>query len=163
MTRTFNVADEVEDLAYDFTKALPGVPGAAGAIPEPSAKQIAGFFTAIAQLIRDQLDLSKPDSDSGAAFDPENPADLMRALDSFTEAQFVKVSKQMCAAHAKLCSNTPSEAILAKLPYRHQQAFFGWVQGMFLPNQSSAATSPSPAAQNSDSSTTSPAANSATA
>lgn len=160
MTRTFNIVDEVEDLAFDFTKALPNVPGASGAIPEPSAKQIGAFFTAIAQVIRDQVDLGKDDDES--EFDPKNPADLMRALDSFTEAQFVKVSKQMCAAHAKLCSNTPSEAILSKLPYRHQQAFFGWVQESFLPNQSSAATSPSPAAQTDASSTTSPAGNSVT-
>lgn len=151
MTNTFDASEQVDDLAYDFTKWAG--PGASGEIPEPNAKQIAKFFSTIAQMIRDEQD--------GPKLDPENPADLLRALDSLDEAKFVKMSKAMCDAYGALCSGTPSAAMIAKLPWRIQQAFFGWIQGQFLPTEPTAATSPSPAAGTSESSTTSPASTSA--
>lgn len=152
MTNTFTAGDEVEDLAYDFTKYIPGA-AATGEIPEPSSKQIARFFSKMAQTARDMMDTS--------TFDPDNPAELLHALDSLDEAQFTKMNDGMVAAYAHLCGNTPSEATLKKLPWRVQQAFFGWVQGHFLPNLSTGATSPSAADQNGAGSTTTPAASSA--
>lgn len=133
----FVAGDEVDEMEYDFTQYVTG-PAAEGSIPEPSSKQVAAFYKVIGQALRNQLGIIL--DEDGNEKDLTQGQMMAAVLGQLDDVQFSKIDKEMTAAVAKLCSGTPSETVLGKLPYRPKQQFFGWIYGQFLPNLSTGVT-----------------------
>lgn len=127
----FVAAEEVEPLNFDF-KPYGTDDENVGVIPEPSSDQIQQFRTTVSELIQQEL----PDIDDEASI-----AVLRRALIAAIGKDQTELQQKMLQALADVCSNRPSFDLLHHLPWRHQQAFTGWISGIFLlPNASTLAT-----------------------
>jgi hypothetical protein len=116
---SFNAAEAVEDLTYDFTKY---VEGAQGSIPEPSGDEIETYRTTIFGAIQ-ELGLSPSDIQGGVS-----GIDFDKMFGLVDKAQGLELT--MLDASASL-TKIPAE-VVRQLPFRVQRAFSGWVMGLFF-------------------------------
>lgn len=136
---SFDAATAVEQLDYDFT----AYDADKGVIPEPSTGQMEAYFNEvreIAQRARKLQESAKKMQErekSGDAMSDEEAQEVLAAMDEFSLAKF---QSEMSAAIARLCSDSPSEDQLAKLPHRVLQAFMKWISGEFRPEAGVATT-----------------------
>lgn len=130
----FKLEDELDELSYDFrTKANPD--GAHGVIPEPSSKQIQVFQRKLRKLVGPAIEQMA----AAPEMTMKERAELMTK--DVDEAEAESKFRESLAAVAALCSNQPSVEDIAALPYRAQQAFIGWIVGVFMnPEASTPAT-----------------------
>ena len=143
----FILADAVEELTFDF-----GEYGPKGTIPEPTAKQIQAFRKTIAEMLADML----PEGNT----DDQSPEEMRKVLIEVIGRDQTEIQQKILHAIADVCSDEPSFEVLDKLPYRHQQAFSGWISGVFLlPQTPMPATNGSVAGQGTGPSSTSRSAN----
>lgn len=127
----FVASEVVDELTYDFKPF-----GPEGKILEPSATQIQNFRTSLAAMFEDMVP-------EGLGEDAERDAEkLQKLIRDFIGRDQTEMWQKMLHAIADVCSDDPSFDVLDKLPYRHQQAFIGWISGVFLlPQMPTPATS----------------------
>jgi hypothetical protein len=120
----FILADEVEELKYNFEPF-----GPKGNILEPSAAQIQSFRQSIADMLANLLpeELDKPEQT-----DEQKASELRRLLIKTLGEDQTATQQKALHALAEVCSDSPSFDVLNALPWRHQQAFSGWISGVFL-------------------------------
>jgi hypothetical protein len=129
----FVLKDAVEELTYDFEpypvssqKDMDEFEGKRkGTIPEPSATQIQNFRTSIAELLSEMIPEGLDDEVTKAV-------EMRKALLEVIAKDQTAMQQKSLHALAEVCSNQPSFDVLNALPYRHQQAFSGWITGVFL-------------------------------
>lgn len=111
----FKASEEVEELSYDFN------PFAAekGVIPEPTSDQIDAYRQSLVGGLRD-LGVDPQKLQAGVSLDEFS--NLMEKSKDFEDATL--------AATAELTGL--SLDVLKSLPYRVQQAFLGWMMGLFF-------------------------------
>lgn len=131
----FILKDEVEELTYDFEPFIKAEDGGKGQIPEPSAAQIQQFRTTVAQMLSEML----PDADTNP--DTQDPVQMRKMVLEVIGRDQTEIQQKLLHTIAEVCSGKPSFDVLNELPYRHQQAFSGWITGEFLlPNAPTPAT-----------------------
>jgi hypothetical protein len=127
----FVASEQVDDLTYDFSPF-----GPRGEIPEPSSAQIQSFRNAVASMYTEMI----PDGD---ADQPATGAELRTLINDFIGRDQTEMLEKLLQSVSDVCSGHPSFDELQGLPYRHQQAFTGWITGVFLlPPQPTPATRP---------------------
>ena len=125
----FIASEAVEELAYDFT----AIGGNKGTIPEPSAAQMQTFRHVIAELFEEGVPEDIPDTTKAA----ELRLAIIRTLGEDT----TEIQEKTLHAIADVCSDNPSFDELTSLPFRHQQAFSGWLtEQLLLPQTLTPAT-----------------------
>lgn len=115
----FVAKDQVDALDFNFEPY-----GPSGEIPEPSASQIQNFRSAIAEMFGELL----PEDTK----EEEQSATLVKKVMEYLGRDTTEIQQKILHAVADVCSDSPSFDTLEKLPYRHQQAFVGWISGVFL-------------------------------
>lgn len=115
----FVASEQVDELTYDFKPH-----GPEGTIPEPSATQIQDFRQAIAQMFQDMV---PEDMD-----DEAKAVSAVKRVVEFLGKDTSEEQQKILQTVAAVCSDNPSFDVLDKLPYRHQQAFIGWLSGVLL-------------------------------
>jgi hypothetical protein len=139
---SFDAATAVEQLDYDFTK----YGGGKGDIPEPTTGQLASYFNEIRdiagrarelQAAAKKMSEAQADDTTEDSVSDDEAQEIIAAMDKFSLEEF---QHEMSSAVARLCSDSPSEEQLAKLPYRVLQAFIKWISGEFRPEKAAAAT-----------------------
>lgn len=121
----FNIADELEDLTYDFRPYV----DAHGVVPEPTETMIKNFRKAMRKNIGDHLEKIATEED------PKKKQELVKAAvqdGSISEESMDKKIDAMYAAVARVCQNEPSYDQIKGLPWRGQRVFVGWVIGKLL-------------------------------
>lgn len=119
MAANFVLAEEVEALGYNFEPY-----GKAGSIPEPSGEQINAFRKSVSEVLQQALG-------EDVKIDDENQ-EWARRLVKVLGEDTSEIQHKLLLAIAEVCSDKPSYDELKALPYRAQQAFSGWVMGVFL-------------------------------
>lgn len=119
----FVAHEAVEPLDYDFTHFMDG-PEAKGTVPEPSQQAMAAYRKAVLAVVQEYKDVQDIDPNE---LDGE-------ALEKMTE-RAEELESRMDQLTARLCKNTPSVEILAKLPWRHKLLFSRWLQEQFDPGK----------------------------
>jgi len=114
----FVLQDKVEDLTYDFSPH-----GDKGVVPEPSSLQIQNFRVALSELFNE---MPVPNVDDAT------PVAMLQQVSKYLGADTTEMNDKLVHAIADVCSDHPSYDDLSSLPFRAQQAFFGWVVGIFL-------------------------------
>lgn len=122
MSTTFNLAEELDELAFDFrTKGNPRA--AHGVIKEPSTEQLDRFTATIRKLnLETQVEVEQNKDKS--------PSELMALLAAQPEND--DSMKPLIQAVSDVCSGFPSVEDIASLPFRAQKVFFGWITGQLL-------------------------------
>jgi hypothetical protein len=115
----FILSEHVDELTFDFTPY-----GPEGKIIEPTAGQIQNFRSALAGLFQELIP-----EDEGQ---PANPVELAKRVTEYVSRDQTEILYKILHAVAAVCSDSPSFDVLEGLPYRHQQAFVGWISGVFL-------------------------------
>lgn len=119
MASSFILVDQVENLDYNFTPY-----GDSGTIPEPSGEQINSFRKGVAAVMAEALGEDEKIE--------EGSQEWARRVVDVLGKDTAEIQEKMLHVIAEVCSDKPSFDDLKKLPYRAQQAFSGWVMGMFL-------------------------------
>jgi len=130
----FVLADEVEDLKFNFEpyplSTQKDVDEFAdlrvGVIPEPTSAQIQNFRTSIAEMLTEML------PDESPSLVEDDPIKLRKLLLATIGKDQTVTQQKALHAIADVCSGKPSFDVLNALPWRHQQAFSGWISGIFL-------------------------------
>lgn len=123
----FVLNEQVEELRYDFSPH-----GGSGVIPEPSALQIRDFRRYLATAIGDMPEVPE---------EGLKTTELVKKVAEYLGRDTSEIEAKTLHAIADVCSDNPSYETLDSLPYRHQQAFFGWLVGVLLrPEQPTPAT-----------------------
>lgn len=117
----FNAGAVVEKLEYDFS----AFGGGSGVIAEPSDKLLGDFMAGLKDIAALAQKLV-PDLD-GIPDDPA-PADIAVVLDQLDTDSYVQVMEKMAALHSALCSGTPAEEDILRVPPRIRMLFYGWLQ-----------------------------------
>lgn len=125
----FVASTAVEPLEYDFTGFVDG-PEAKGTVPEPSQQAMAGYRKAVLKIIGEYRDVQDID-----------PAEMTDEELSTMSVRAEELEKRMDELTARLCKNTPSVEVLAKLPWRHKMLFSRWIQEQFNPGKLTSVTS----------------------
>lgn len=120
---SFNSGEEVEGLDYNFSAHG----GGAGRIPEPTAEQITTFR----QFLGAQIDTATG-GDDGDEDEELTQRQQIRRMAEILGRDDSEQSAGILHAIAALCSDNPTYLELSVLPYRVQQAFLGWLTGVFL-------------------------------
>jgi hypothetical protein len=126
---SFDAAVEIEDLDYDFSKFTVGVNAeladqARGIIPEPSGDQIKAFREVMLKVYPTK---EEPDSTGVIRTVLDTEAIRKRTKDT-DQALEIEVQRGL----AKMCSEKPSYELISAMPWRVQQAFFGFIYGVFF-------------------------------
>lgn len=116
----FNAAEAVEPLDYNFKPFV----DAQGTVPEPSADQITAFRKSTMEMYADMV----PEGFDDTAATTE----MVKKVVEFLGADRTEMQEKILHTIADVCSDHPSFDELNALPYRHQQAFAGWLSGVFL-------------------------------
>ena len=116
----FVAKEQVDELTYNFEPW-----GPQGEIPEPSAAQITAFRKGVAEMFEATLPEGMDEGE-------EKQAELVKKVIEFIGRDTSEVQEKILHSVADVCSDRPSYDVLEALPYRHQQAFVGWVTGVFL-------------------------------
>jgi hypothetical protein len=124
----FILSEEVEPLKFNFAPY-----GPEGIIPEPSAAQIQNFRMAVAAMFNDAM----TEQDAIDLDKAENAMELRRIFVATIGKDQTASQQKALQTIADVCSDTPSFDVLNALPWRHQQAFSGWISGVFLLPQTS--------------------------
>lgn len=111
----FTITDQVDALSFDFTPYA-----GSGSIPEPSSEQIESFRRSLAELIAEN---------STATGDGLT---LIQQVQAYLAVDAGQVNEKMLHLTAEVCSDSPSFDDLMALPFRPQQAFLGWIIGVFV-------------------------------
>lgn len=129
----FVAAEAVETLDYDFTSlnANGDERFTKGTIPEPSRELYDNFTDANHKIDREMgLDLEGLTEEIAKV---ENPQEAMliygRAIAAIPEDSRREAAHKRIDVIAELCQGTPPKEEIAALPFRHQEAFFGWLMG----------------------------------
>ncbi|MGE5612678.1 MAG: hypothetical protein ACM3UO_00185 [Bacillota bacterium] len=122
----FDAAAIFEELDYDFTK-FSNAPDAKGIVPEPTRDQINAFREVMAEVYP-----TKKNDKNEDVLDVDAIAARTKEADAALE-------ESILIGLAALCSEQPSLDTLIALPWRIQNAFFGWVFGTFF-GQTAAST-----------------------
>lgn len=130
---SFNAGTVVEPLEWDFTKYKAGK----GVTPEPSDEQLSAFFKAMMAAAQ-----TEGTAELQAITDAGEDQEKMLAAIAALPEDALSGAKAMIAPYAALCSGSPSEAQLAKLPPRVRFAFFTWLSGELRPEASAGAGKP---------------------
>lgn len=135
---TFTLAEELDLLEWDFSpRDTPGA-GPKGIIPEPTSAQLQQFSKAMRQIVGPVMAEAGKDP---ATLSPDEIAAKLAEADAEEEAALAMVD-QLIVAVAAVCSDSPNTDQIRALPYRAQQAFFGWIVGTFMdPKSQGLATS----------------------
>ncbi len=113
------VADGVvEALDWDFRPYV----NAHGTIPEPTDKQIAAFLSGMKAVFKEAK------ADLPQDIDLEDPGMLLGAIDSLDPEVQIRAMSKVAVVYAALCSDTPTEQEISKLPMRVRTIFFNWLQ-----------------------------------
>ena len=145
----FIAEEHVDELSYDFTK----VGGPKGVIPEPTAAQMQAFRHSVAELFAESV----PEDIN---VDEMKAPELRQAVITVLGDDQSELQEKALHAIADVCSDSPSFDQLQALPWRHQQAFSGWLTSiLLLPQTSAPATNGSVAGQGTGPSSTSRSAN----
>lgn len=128
--KSFVAVDEVEELYYNFKPFV----DVEGPIPEPSSIQIRDFRNGFVAMFQESLpDDDTPKSDTDDDGKPKVTAETVKKfiIDVIgeDESELEEKTMQLIAA---VCSDHPSFDELRELPYRHKQAFSGYIAGAFL-------------------------------
>jgi hypothetical protein len=118
----FEAAGVVEALDFDLRPYV----DAHGTIPEPSDRQVAEFMNGMKKVVKEQQDHIP------AGVDPNDPAQLLQALNDLDPETVIKLMAEMSGVYAKVCSGTPTKTQIQGLPIRVRQIFFGWLQSELL-------------------------------
>jgi hypothetical protein len=121
----FVAGDEIDTLTFDFTRYAKG---AKGVIPEPTTEKLRAFQKGLKAVIRESLKNTKEPPANETQL--ESMKRIIGADD--TDELAVMVEARTFELISDLCSGTPSVEQLQKIPYRVQQAFVGWLTGIFL-------------------------------
>jgi hypothetical protein len=121
----FVAGDEIDTLTFDFTRYAKE---AKGVIPEPTAEKLRAFQKGLKAVIRESLKNTKEPPANETQL--ESMKRIIGADD--TDELAVMVEARTFELISDLCSGTPSVEQLQKIPYRVQQAFVGWLTGIFL-------------------------------
>ena len=118
----FKAAEKVSGLDYDFSGIVVAdadaqdlLDHAHGVIPEPSTQ-------ATRRLTARQNDLLGLPPDA-------TPQDRLDALAAKSEEEMLEIDDQQLDIIAELTAGQPSREEIAALPFRHRQAFYGWLLG----------------------------------
>lgn len=115
----FNAATVVEPLDWTFE---PDVPGARGTIREPRDAQIGDYLSAVKKMSA-ELKGRIPEG-----VDPDDPQELLAAIDSLDTDIVVQVHAKMARVYADLCSGSPTTEQILALPLRKRVMFYAWLQ-----------------------------------
>jgi hypothetical protein len=121
----FVAGDEIDTLTFDFTRYAKE---AKGVIPEPTTEKLRAFQKGLKAVIRESLKNTKEPPANETQL--ESMKRIIGADD--TDELAVMVEARTFELISDLCSGTPSVEQLQKIPYRVQQAFVGWLTGIFL-------------------------------
>lgn len=128
----FNASTAVEALDYDFRPFVE----AHGVVPEPSTDQITVYRKAIMDMFEEMIPEGLDDEN-------QKTVDMIHKVVQFLGSDRSEEQEKILHVLADVCSDKPSYDELSALPYRHQQAFAGWVSGIFLlPSMPTPATTP---------------------
>lgn len=121
----FVLAQELDALTYDFR--TDNNPDAShGTIPEPSTTRVEGFKRTVQEVML--LAFGQVEEDQ-----PTTTAGIVALLsDTEKSAERKDAENKLRQALADLCGGSPNADDIAALPYRAQQAFSGWLIGVFL-------------------------------
>lgn len=117
-------------LRYDFTK----FGGKQGTIDDPSDEMIEVYLNKMREIAKE---FGGDDQDE-EALERMSAEELAEHLEGDSRMQIVEAQKQMAAATAILCRETPSEADLLALPFRVRQRFQRWLSERLLNPESEA-------------------------
>lgn len=141
----FKAAEAVDALDFDLSPY-----GPKGTIPEPSREQVDEWFERNLGIDREMgLDADALREEIAEAEDPGDVAMIYgRALARISESERREAARKRIPVMAALCGDALTEEDIRSLPFRHQEAFFGWLTGMFRnptssPNGSGPSTSAS--------------------
>ena len=142
----FDAAEAVEVLEFDFTR----YGGMKGVIPEPSTKKVETFnveMRAFAQEMRDTLSGATGGMDLKALadmkdedFDEGDLDKVVDAIESIPDDMFSQQQERLSGALGRLCSGTPDQDQLMRLPFRVFTAFNKWIVGEIRPEKGTPAT-----------------------
>jgi hypothetical protein len=134
------VADD--DLDFDFS----AFGGPQGTIPEPPRELVEAFnnyFRNAAEKagldVAELAELMVPEAPGEPPSSERMRALVKLSLDHPEANQ--QLDKARIEALVKLCQGTPSKEQITALPYRHQEAFFGWLTSKFARPSSTNGTS----------------------
>lgn len=129
----FKAREKVSGLEYDFSGITVAADGdqelldeAKGVIPEPSTYGVRRMNGRLNDLLGLDADASMEQR--------------LNALASKSEAEMHDIDTEQLDIIAEITSGCPSAQELAALPFRHRQAFYGWLIGE-LANPSAGTTS----------------------
>lgn len=122
----FNAETAVSKLDWDFTTF---VPDAKGVTPEPSVDQAEAFLSAMRDLAAE----ADADDDTGEGDRPVlSDQEALAKFEGMSSEKMRALSEKLIGAFADVCSNNPTREQITALPYRQQQAFFGYIYGQIL-------------------------------
>lgn len=117
----FNAAERVSELSYDFKPFV----DLSGVVPEPSSDQIRDFKHAFSEMVSSALG-------EVAGAQGATPMEQFEMFVQYLGRDTAEIDEKGLHAMATVCSSQPSFDDLASAPYRVQQAFLGWLVGLFL-------------------------------
>lgn len=137
---SFNAGEVVanDDLDFDFAD----VGGPKGTVPEPTRDRLDAYWASV----REGMEVAGLDQERmleaeklGGADTPEGRAALVAIMAEATPEKLSEMTRGRIQAIADLCAGQPSREEIDALPYRVQEAFFGWLLEKFRPRSSNAA------------------------
>lgn len=123
-------------LRYDFKK----FGGVQGIIPDPSDQQLEDFMRGMRDAAKEY---SSEDLDDDKIEDM-SAEELSELLDDDSSMRIKEAQEKIAGLVAELCSGSPNQDELLRLPFRVRQGFLRWLQGKLINPESEAAdTTPS--------------------
>lgn len=119
----FNAETAVSTLDWDFSKF---VADAKGVTPEPSSDQAEAFLAAMRDLA------AEADATDDGERETLTDQQAAERLASMSSEKMRALSEKLIGSVADVCSNCPTREQITALPYRQQQAFFGYIYGQIL-------------------------------
>jgi hypothetical protein len=117
----FNAAERVSELSYDFRPYVQ----LDGVVPEPSSDQIRAFKHSFSEMVTAAVG-------DVAGAQEASPLQQFEIFVQYLGRDTAEIDEKGLHAMADVCSNKPSFDDLTSAPYRIQQAFLGWLVGLFL-------------------------------
>lgn len=128
-TQRFSASTAVGGLEFDFKPY-----GDMGAIPEPSSGLIEAFQKEMASIMKEGMERLP-----GETQNTNDPVVMVRILTEFLSADTRDIEEKILQGCAALCQDSPSFDQQDVLPYRLKRAWIGWLTGVFLDPEASAA------------------------
>lgn len=119
----FVLREQVDPLSYNFEPF-----GPSGEISEPSGTQVQNFRTGISELMTSMI----PTGLAPKALEEMTSEELSGRIQEFIGKDRTEENDKIMHIVSEVCSGDPSYDVLCALPFRHQQAFVGWLTGVLL-------------------------------